>query len=578
MASLRHFAVAALLCLSLTAGAVTVRLSLSENPDGTRDTAFPSGNKPIGGSSCSTFTCDDIGDASADINEDSASQVTIATSGTSDSTGDMGIAYKTIAANNDIQVKARIEDIGDWIGPVENYTQFGVGIRESIAQDSYFAHCFWPGISNARFKRGVAGGSIADSIGESGSSQVYARLAYDVSETELVCSHSFDDETYSQTGPTEDKELTCDPNCLAYVYGISHSGDVVTSTIDSISIGTTLDDPPEEPETPGPRQVNFSAGFESGQIQDKDGLVDAFFIHTLPINQSGSTSISSGNGGFGPSSQTDTRVIQSRTPPSNGNGSASETVLPRKGSYFLETTLHYDKDYTELNNGLEKPRQKMNVTGADGKFEFDTEVYIGFSVFIPSNYEIETTGRRHTYFVLNTTASGTLVSLETFGDGGQRWKLHYYTGLSVSEGSSSENYVDLGPILDDAGMWTDFVIRYRANPFTSTTNASTLGGKNQTYEGNKGILQVWKTTGDVDGNGNRAFTRFINIVNAPVGLVPHATLPIQMRLDTYKGNWQQASTSVDGPIWHAFDEFYQGEVVRDGTGFSDVNPSRLSAP
>ena len=46
--------------------------------------------------------------------------------------------------------------------------------------------------------------------------------------------------------------------------------------------------------------VHISAGFETGQFQPKSGRVDAFWITTLPENQTGSESIRTGSGGGGP--------------------------------------------------------------------------------------------------------------------------------------------------------------------------------------------------------------------------------------------------------------------------------------
>ena len=47
------------------------------NPDGTVDTAYPAGNKPVSGGACPTgWTCATKGDATEDIDEVSASAVT----------------------------------------------------------------------------------------------------------------------------------------------------------------------------------------------------------------------------------------------------------------------------------------------------------------------------------------------------------------------------------------------------------------------------------------------------------------------------------------------------------------------
>ncbi len=134
-------------------------------------------------------------------------------------------------------------------------------------------------------------------------------------------------------------------------------------------------------------------------------------------------------------------------------------------------------------------------------------------------------------------------------------------------------------MLPDLGKWTDFVVRYRANPFSTTTNPATAGipgSKNQTYAGNKGILQVWKAEGPVGASGNRTMVRKFSKVNAPVGLVPHKSDRLMHTWRIYKYGWKRFPTHVKGPIWIGFDEIRTGLVGRDGTTYADVNPSGAS--
>ncbi len=76
--------------------------------------------------------------------------------------------------------------------------------------------------------------------------------------------------------------------------------------------------------------------------------------------------------------------------------------------------------------------------------------------------------------------------------------------------------------MPDLGKWTDFVIRFRVNPFSVATNPAKAGipdSIDQVFEGNKGIFQLWKSEGNVDGQGNRKMVLKIDKVNTPVGLV-----------------------------------------------------------
>ena len=132
--------------------------------------------------------------------------------------------------------------------------------------------------------------------------------------------------------------------------------------------------------------------------------------------------------------------------------------------------------------------------------------------------------------------------------------------------------------MPDLGKWTDFIIRYRANPFSVRTNPFSKGipnAKNRTYEGNKGILQVWKATGTEDRNGDRQMVSKINLVNTPIGLVPQASERIRHSFRVYKYGWHNNPTDVAGPVWFGFDEIRQGLAWRHGTGYSDVHPSGL---
>jgi hypothetical protein len=332
------------------------------------------------------------------------------------------------------------------------------------------------------------------------------------------------------------------------------------------------------------RSVFFNGGFETGRIQSNDSSEDGFYIQTLPTKQVGSEIFGSGGGCCTSTSAIDTRVVASRIPPVTGNGKPTEVVvLPRRGKYFLESSLHYEKDYTGLNGGKPKARSKM----PPGKhlLDYDVETYTGFSIYLPSNLEIEKQAKRTVLLGILPQASSTLMSIELSAPevGASRWAmLSRLNDGSITEGGATPRHHDLGAISADLGKWTDFVIRHRWNPFgkgqgyacpvNPVRDLKISGSKDQKFQCDTGILQVWKSTGKVDKNGDRVMTLMVDYQNVPVGLVPKSTQMIRHNFQVYKPQWQQSSTTVKGPVWIGFDEIRFGSTSKHSTSYVDVNP------
>ncbi|MEX2123305.1 MAG: heparin lyase I family protein [Woeseia sp.] len=325
-------------------------------------------------------------------------------------------------------------------------------------------------------------------------------------------------------------------------------------------------------------KVLHTVSFESGRIQENSEFLDAGFIQTLPNPQIGDEAIKTGKGGCGPDSNCDMRVVRSEFV-------AGQTVKPRAGEYFLRMQLDKKKDYTGLNVGLSKPRTSLNFGNDVYRFDHDVEEWIGFSVFLPNDYEHETENVGLILSEITTDSSAQFLKLlvgSRNGDKESHWYFNYRTSNS-SVTNGNETVVDLGSIEPDKGKWTDFVLRVRSNPFSVDTNPAASGirnAKDRMYKGNKGIIQVWKAAGPVmDKMGNRKMVNKIDEVNKPVGLVPGATQgesKIAHSIRAYKPGWQghnNASTSVVGPIWIAWDEVRFGEAARHGTGYEDVHPT-----
>jgi len=328
--------------------------------------------------------------------------------------------------------------------------------------------------------------------------------------------------------------------------------------------------------------VHMSAGFETGQFQPASGQVDAFFVATLPNPQKGNEVISTGKGGGAASSNWDMRVVRQM--------SLGQTVNPRRGKYFARSMIYRGKNYTRLNDGLRKPRNAMSLQAVEHRYDFDDEGWMGVSVFVPrdfenENVEVGSVGSIEV-IVSNTDSSAYFFNINIYvpaGESEAHWVLQYVVNdKSVKGVPGGRRNVVLGPVKSDRGKWTDFVIRYRSNPFSVGTNPAKKGisgANNKFYKGNKGILQIWKSQGSVLANGDRKMVRKFSIENAPVGQVPGTVQGkslLHFGLRVYKYNWQREATSVVGPIWLGFDEFRFGQVARDGTSYSDVHPSGLA--
>ena len=316
-------------------------------------------------------------------------------------------------------------------------------------------------------------------------------------------------------------------------------------------------------------------------------------VNTHYLNTDSATWLS-GMNGQSTDSRLDARVLALET----WNG---EAITPRSGQYFMRQALYYDKQYesingaTDQNYDLDKPRVRYEQSGGIYQFEWDQELWCGFSVRLPSTYQDDVATKNHqggtALWILNAGPDNTQLSLHRYAIAGQTvehwWVMHQDNDTAVVDMNQTQNasgtvFYDLGAITADKGKWTDFVFRVRINPFTVATNASSVGGKNQVYQGNKGILQLWKGTGAVNLNGNRTMSRLINKVNQPIGGVPHATLKLRLSHRMYKYGWKKNPTNVTTPIYQAFDAIRWGFAdagVASGYGQSgpttaaDVSPS-----
>lgn len=307
-----------------------------------------------------------------------------------------------------------------------------------------------------------------------------------------------------------------------------------------------------------PRAPYFIGAFESGVIQAQASINDGYRINVM----NSTTAVCTGNGGAGPSSGYDARVS------ATGASIGADTVSPRAGTYFWYGSINNTTNYTSLcGNGSNKPRWNLFLSDAVHRVDFDQEVWLGFSIYLPSDFvhDVATKGEASgiQWMSVHSLPSGSLKEMfmvSTWVPSGgttSHWYLILHTSATtISSSSANKEYIDLGDVVTDSdlGRWTDFVIRFRINPFTASTNASTItGGKNQTYPANKGIMQVWKASGT--SSPNRAMTLVVNRTNTPVGLVPNSGYQLQVSPRHYKYGWHNNPTTSTADIDAGFDEF-----------------------
>jgi hypothetical protein len=253
-----------------------------------------------------------------------------------------------------------------------------------------------------------------------------------------------------------------------------------------------------------------------------------------------------------------------------------------------------DADYTELSEDgtsyhYDKPRLSVTMTGPPKRWAWDEEVWIGLSIYLPSNMEYDLGVRDHRsgnnlfpFFGVDINTQGTIFGLSYRcppGTDEAYWYLHMNTGMGKHETDSgvTEEWLPLGTVAGDKGKWTDFVIRARVNP---ATVAGTYNG--QYLTANKGILEIWKSTGPiVNAAKDRSMTKIFSRLNKPFGLLPNdaddqifISAPRQ-----YKYGWKRTNnrSTVVGPVYVGFDSVRIGRTAL-GADFSDVHPTQMAQP
>ena len=262
------------------------------------------------------------------------------------------------------------------------------------------------------------------------------------------------------------------------------------------------------------------------------------------------------------------------------------TITPRAGAAFLWSLIYDPRQPGGTGKTYDNgdPRWDWNIGGANNQgylIDYDREVWIGFSIFLPLNYDHDKAAGFYNGDVTNilqvgdpnavtsnyafTMSIGPDDDAAPYGSGDAHWMIDL--GLNPSGPGhvridSGDN--SLGEITDDRDNWTDFVIRFRNSPDAN------------------GIFQLWKSKGPsrtmtlITEDQRAGNSTQLSYVNEPIGALP-STLGMALSPRVYKFNFDNQPTDSISPIGIAWDEWRHGYDDL-GTGYSDVHPTQSPQP
>lgn len=316
-----------------------------------------------------------------------------------------------------------------------------------------------------------------------------------------------------------------------------------------------------------PPNVYWTTDFEEGYLLN-NSVIGGWGMQAIENNQAQTACefTIANDGGLaatGPDADMESRVVNS------GTAVGADTPDARAGAYFMKFSVDYTHEYEQLNtpsstcevgyagNDLDKPRTKF-YNDTLSVIDWDTEVWLGYSVYLPSDFkhEIHYTGTdqrmtaQHVSIVADSSMSHVIGNLYVFDGTTSDWVFQVGAAAgSVSEAPNTKSttiagcdastttcmyYLKLGDTVADGdlGEWTDFVVRMRFNPYPSgtTCNPSTGTGtgicatigavantQNRSITGGTGLLQVWKSVGTA-GSSTLTVT---NITQANPGVITY---------------------------------------------------------
>lgn len=365
---------------------------------------------------------------------------------------------------------------------------------------------------------------------------------------------------------------------------------------------------------------SYAAGFKQ-QEESTDGpgipRPNSGYLNALPEPQNSPTQfwsgsgVQNGSGGDTPIvTSYDIKQVTGETNYPEDLVPSGEVVTPRAGTHFLVMRIDKRKRYDGyLNSGtgnepwLDKPRCSMSFNGdaPDNRVDAWDDVYwTAFSVYVPENFEVDSgenffKGRNiglgefgyragYNHFVphIGLVKKGT--------DSDASWVTEAYTNPDGDWYGSNKLGIGFGLITEDRGQWTDWVYRFRANPFSVPTNIpNDLNFSNAVpgdYPANQGILEIYKSVGPKTG---RYMKKVYSRVNQPFGTAPSSRNGGTRILNTrvYKHSWKRIGGETD---WRPSNSNAIGPEIclpRDelraakeslGQGFSDVDVQQRSEP
>ena len=250
--------------------------------------------------------------------------------------------------------------------------------------------------------------------------------------------------------------------------------------------------------------IFYQSNFETGAIQDPNDPVDGWFVNTIDPAHAA--------------------VVSDRS---------------REGSHSVRLFIDRDLDYTSVNSGGEdKPR--VNLGGNKFRFLYDTDYWVGMSVYLPSNWA-DDSANPETIMQLKQPVGGSPLYALRMNNG--EWEIWNRWDDQSDTDAATTNFTELyvSSIAADKGKWTDWVMHFRLCPFPACD----------------GLLEVWK-----DG------VQIVNQTGPNTYLRDPEDKGPQVTLNIYKFNWKQnPSVVTTRELW--FDAIRFGDAT---SNYASVAP------
>ncbi len=190
----------------------------------------------------------------------------------------------------------------------------------------------------------------------------------------------------------------------------------------------------------------------------------------------------------------------------------------RESDNSIRLFIDKDLDYSSVNgSGADKPR--VNLSKYKLKFDYDSDYWIGWSVFIPTIWTDDYETNWTTVMQLKQPIGGSpILSLNIKGDTWEFVNRRDPNNVTYNEGTTDVTVLYRGSTGEDKGRWIDFVVHFR---LCETTNCN-------------GVLTIWKNGEEIaDRRGRNAYKRSLEDGG------PFLTLNL------YKSGWKRKASLVD---------------------------------